>query len=127
MMIEEKENSSSIKPSLSKIEICALLNQNERKCYERFFSHFALRLSERYDILISFEEYVLLSKLPYIQKPKMVKDKKGNPDHKVGWLTIKEKKVKVLKSVKTNKPLLTALPVSKKERTTQNIPVTVIN
>lgn len=87
-----------------------LLTAKEGKVYQSFFSHFALRLVERYDIFITFEEYVYLSKLPYLRNPK-VKKKNGKVDCKYGYLIIKDKKVKVIKSVREPKPLLTALPI----------------
>jgi len=67
-------------------------------------------LIERYDIYITFEDYTRLSGL-YLKKPKLKVDNKGKITCKEGFLTIQNKKVRVLKAVGNDlKPLLTALP-----------------
>lgn len=82
----------------------------EKKYFLKHFHHFALRLIERYDIYITFEDYTHLSGL-YLKKPKLKKDSNGKITCKEGFLIIQNKKVRVLKAVSMNvKPLLTALP-----------------
>ena len=82
------------------------ITASDKMYYSKFFSHFALRLSERYNLLISFEDYVYLSKLQYIQKAEF------RVTCKVGFLNIKGIQVRVMKSTKRLKPLLTALPIN---------------
>lgn len=76
------------------------------------FRHFSLRLSERYELFITFEEYLFLSKLPYLRNSKTRKNDYGKPDCKIGLLKIKGVDVKVLKRIGGNKSLLTALPLN---------------
>lgn len=73
-----------------------------------FFPHFALRLSERYGILITFDEYAELSDY-YIKRGKL-RLKDGKPDIYIGYLKIHGTEVKVFKSAKTYKVLLSAVP-----------------
>lgn len=88
---------------------------NEAKIYQKFFTHFAQRLIERYNVFITYEEYVFLSKLPFLRTPKMRIDKVKNKHCVEGFLTIQGQKVRVLKSaIGEAKQLLTALPLKKK-------------
>ena len=79
------------------------------------FRHFALRLFERYDMTITFEYYKELSSLPYLKNRKVRVDEDGKPNSVIGFLKIYNKKVMVLKSLRGNKSLRTALPLTHKE------------
>ena len=76
--------------------------------FRKFFPHFSLRLSERYGILITFEEYANLCAL-YLQRPKF-EAKDNRPPIKTGYLKIHGVEVKVMKSTSLHKQLLTAIP-----------------
>lgn len=76
------------------------------------FRHFASRLSERYNILITFEEYVELCKLPFIRSQKLKVN--GDKFYYKGNVIIKTVKVNVYRSTIGMKPFLTALPINKK-------------
>jgi transcriptional accessory protein Tex/SPT6 len=85
-----------------------------KRIYYKFFGHFALRLVERYNIFITFEEYVSLSQLPYLKKPKMRIDNEKGFHACEGFLKIQGTDVRVIRStVHYEKPLLTALPIKK--------------
>lgn len=86
------------------------LSEKEKKCYEFHFRHFSLRLSERYNLLISFEDYVLLSKMPYILKAKRNVRNDGHVAM-VGFISYNEQKVRVIRGIGKITPLLTALPL----------------
>lgn len=84
----------------------------EEKIYFRFFSHFAMRLLERYNISITFEEYISLCKLPYLRGSKIKTNKNNGYKYKYGKLIIKGVNVHVYKALSGNKPLLTAIDKS---------------
>lgn len=78
----------------------------ENAIWQRAYEHFRLRLNERYQMDISFKQYVLLckervDKINYTSKYKCV-----------GWLTIYGKKVLVAKETNRNKLLSTCLPAN---------------
>lgn len=73
-----------------------------------YFPHFALRLSERYGLLITFDEYVELCKAQ-IPNAKL-KIEEGKPDVYMGYLKINGVKVRVYRS-KEYKVLTTAVPM----------------
>lgn len=75
------------------------------------FRHFAYRLSERYNILITFEHYYQLS-AHFLQKVKVVKE--GTDQQALeGIIKIQGTKVRVRKQMRGHKLLLTALPNKK--------------
>lgn len=82
-------------------------SKQEEQAYKSCFSHFAMRLLERHNIYIVFEDYYFLSKLPYLRNPKKYKD--GN---EFGTLIIKGHRVKVLRANWKGgvHPLLTVFP-----------------
>lgn len=75
--------------------------------YQRFFRHFAMRLLERYNISIIYEEYVSLCQLPYIHGQKYVAKENNMPFLK-GYIIIKDTKVLVYRDAGIYKQLLTA-------------------
>lgn len=76
-----------------------VVNDEWMKAYE----HFRLRLNERYNLDISFKEYVLLT------KERVDKIKVTSKNKCLGWLTIRGQKVLVCKEMKRNRFLSTAL------------------
>jgi hypothetical protein len=84
------------------------LNNKELSVYRNKFKHFGMRLYERYGIMITFEQYVTLSKLPYINKGRTHKDTFGELSI-VGNLYINGVEVKVAKSIKGIRPLITVM------------------
>jgi len=74
-----------------------------------YFRHFSLRLAERYNILISFEEYVDICSRTYLKEAKYVSEE--NKNSICGFLNIKGIDVKVIKRNNKPKALLTALPI----------------
>lgn len=77
----------------------------------KYFRHFSERLSLRYDILITFEEYVQLCKIPI--DVLLVQTSDTRKKSLLGYLQIKDKKVKVVKEFQIDgSPLTTALPVT---------------
>lgn len=80
--------------------------KNKNNSLPFVFRHFALRLSERYNLLITFEEYKSLCKKEF--HGVVCKGSKGEPDIK-GFMDIHGVKVLVVK--RHNKDILvTALP-----------------
>jgi hypothetical protein len=84
------------------------LTKKQRNCYEFYFRHFSLRLSERYGLFITFDEYVEFCRLPYIRGSKYIKNRDGQMI-KDGIVVIQDIKVRVLRSTSKYTPLLTAL------------------
>ena len=78
---------------------------------QRHFKHFSLRLVERYDIFITFEEYVNLCNLPRIYDEIYIKRKDGRTCFK-GYIKIKGIKIKVYRQYSKPRALLTALPLN---------------
>ncbi len=85
------------------------LTRKQKNLYSVLFRHFAMRLLERYGVLIVFEDYVVLSRNFRIRKAK--RQRSGRVS---GFMKIKGKQVRVVKS---NDPpaLITALPIKKKK------------
>lgn len=102
------------------VKVVGYINfSNEQLKINEFVSayyHFNDRLIERYDVSISLEEYKELCKMPVnkIEKPTQNK--------KVGFLKIKGIDVLVVKEVKRNRRLITALPKNDKRYTLSSAP-----
>lgn len=80
--------------------------KNKKYSLQYVFRHFALRLSERYNLLITFEEYKSLCEKEF--HGVVCKSSKGEPDIR-GFMDIHGVKVLVVK--RHNKDILvTALP-----------------
>lgn len=103
--------------------------ESEQEIYIRCFKHFALRLSERYGIFITFDEYVELCKFDYIKFQKRVETyDKVERLRNEGWLIIHNTPVKVIRNVGVYKPLITALPLLKDDKYIANkLKLTVCN
>jgi hypothetical protein len=69
--------------------------------YQIHFRHFAMRLFERFDILITFDEYVDLCKNYTTLKEQKHKFKNGKTHHE-GFIEIKGKLIFVIKNPNTN-------------------------
>ena len=82
------------------------------------FRHFAMRLLERYGVLITFEEYVQLCKIPFIRCQKLKEN--GKNSYYKGNVDIKGVRVKVYRSTYGCKPFLTAIPINKNSKTQLN-------
>lgn len=91
---------------------------NIRRKYETFFPHFSLRLSERYGLYITFEEYVrLCCKVPLINWKKRKSKEGWHIPCMQGFIYVQKTKIKVRKSIGGNfTPLLTALPITTKRK-----------
>jgi hypothetical protein len=72
------------------------------------FKHFSLRLAERYNIFITFEEYVDLCNLPRIYDEIYIKRPDGRTCFK-GYIKIKGNKINVYRQSTRPRALLTAL------------------
>lgn len=68
-----------------------------------------MRLLERYGVLITFEEYVQLCKIPFIRCQKLKKN--GENSYYKGNVDIKGVRVNVYRSIYGFKPFLTALTI----------------
>lgn len=79
------------------------------------FRHFAMRLHERYNVLITFEEYVKLCELPFIRCQKLKEN--GEKSYYKGNVDIKGVRVNVYRSTHGIKPFLTAIPINKNPKT----------
>jgi hypothetical protein len=77
--------------------------------YQLFFRHFAMRLMERYNISITYEEYVSLCQLKYIQKQEYIVKENQKPFLK-GFIFIKDTRVMVYRDIGWCHQFLTALP-----------------
>ena len=89
------------------------MQYKESKVYINFFRHFAERLSERYGVLITFEEYVKLCDVIYLKKRKFeIRDGKKS---QVGYIEIKGVNVKCVRSLNKPKVFITALPKQHKK------------
>ena len=75
------------------------------------FRHFSMRLIERYNVFITFEEYVNLCKTPFIRNQKLKVN--GDRYYLKGNIDIKGTRVNVYRSPYGLKPFLTALPINK--------------
>jgi len=91
--------------------------ESEQQIYIRCFKHFALRLSERYGIFITMDEYVELCKLDYIKfQVRLDISKKTHRLRNSGWVLIHNKPVKVIRNAGVYKPIITALPICKHDK-----------
>ena len=77
--------------------------------YQKYFRHFAMRLLERHDIAITFQEYVYLCGIEYLKNQKLRKPK-NRMSFLVGKIKIKEVEVTVYRNRGIYKQLLTVLP-----------------
>ena len=84
------------------------MNATDTKVYIRFFRHFAERLSERYNVLISFEEYLKLCTVIYLKKAKF--EIRNGQKGQVGYIEIKGINIKCVRSLDKHKAFITALP-----------------
>ena len=82
----------------------------ENRVLPILFRHFSMRLIERYNVYITFEDYLQLNKIKYLQK-QMYKKNDENRISITGFITIKGVKVKVVRSLK-DKYLVTAVPLT---------------
>lgn len=83
-----------------------------KKMYIKHFRHFSERLSLRYGILISFEQYIELH-VQIIEVTEIKIDENGRKTT-IGYISVNDQKIKVVKSLWVlGKPLTTALPLSK--------------
>ena len=88
------------------------MTDETRKIYIKHFRHFSERLSLRYNILISFEQYITLHE-QIIEVTELKKDENGRKST-IGYICVDSKKIKVIRSEWVlGKPLTTALPLSK--------------
>lgn len=90
------------------------MKQQTIKIMQHFFRHFASRLSERYNVLITFEEYVELCKLPFIRGQRLKTN--GEKSFHKGNVEIQGIRVNVYRGVHGIRPFLTALPINKKSK-----------
>lgn len=97
----------SVKQKSDFVNLHSLKKQEE--IYQRFFRHFAMRLLERYDISIVYEEYVSLCKLKYIRKQEYIVKENQMPFFK-GFVIIQDTKVMVYRDAGGYRQFLTALP-----------------
>jgi len=82
----------------------------DESIYKNNFRHFSARLSLRYGILITFQYYVILCKESLLKEAEKHKRKDGKGDCIIGYITINDIEVRVVKSTHLRgKPLLTAL------------------
>ncbi len=72
------------------------------------FRHFAMRLAERYNIFITYEEYLQINKSGRLKKQRYKMHSDGHIGL-VGYVTIQNKEVKVCRDY-NHRTLLTALP-----------------
>lgn len=89
------------------------MNTVNPKIYIKHFRHFSERLALRYNILITFEQYVFLCD----EKPSIVKTKFDDQNRKtiLGYINFNDSKIKIIKSMWIEgKPLITALPMKHK-------------
>ena len=87
--------------------------------YIKFFRHFAERLSERYGVLITFQEYMKLCEVPYMKKSKF--DMKDGKMAKVGYIEVQGVTVKCVRSMSQPKVFITALPIKLRPRRPKKI------
>lgn len=88
--------------------------------YIKFFRHFAERLAERYNILITFEDYVKLHKIWSLKKAKF--DKRNGKKSVIGYAYIQGVKVKCVRAAGKPKVFITALPITKPNESKQTTP-----
>lgn len=91
------------------------MNKTALKIYEKHFRHFSERLSLRYGILITMQDYIELhsKELETIIEEKQEKDGISLE----GYISIKGEKVRVVKSIFiSGRPLITALPITFKPK-----------
>jgi hypothetical protein len=77
---------------------------------QHHFRHFATRLYERHNILITFEEYVYYCNLPEIKDSIRLEREDGKISMK-GVLKIKGKRIIVYRQLYRPRALLTTLPM----------------
>ena len=89
------------------------MNETRLEQLQRHFRHFSLRLVERYNIFITFEEYINFCNLPRIYDEVYIKRNDGRTCFK-GYIKIKGKKISVYRQSSRPRALLTALPLETK-------------
>jgi hypothetical protein len=82
--------------------------KSKQLIYQRYFRHFAMRLSERYGICIKFEEYVLFCNLQFLRRQKRI-IKEGKAPYLRGEIKIQGVEVIVYRSMTKYKQLLTVI------------------
>ena len=87
-----------------------MTNYKEASMYVKFFRHFAERLSERYGVLITFQEYVKLCDVTYLKRSKIDR-KDGRVIAKIGYIEIQGVNVKCVRQSSNPKLFITALPI----------------
>jgi hypothetical protein len=87
-----------------------MTNCKEVSMYIKFFRHFAERLSERYGVLITFQEYVKLCDVTYLKRSKLDR-KDGRVIAKIGYIEIQGVNVKCVRQALKPKLFITALPI----------------
>lgn len=85
------------------------MEQNRIERLQYFFRHFSLRLYERYEILITFEEYLKYCNKPHIKEEVYIKHQDGRACY-YGYARIKGEDVRVYRQTQRPRALLTALP-----------------
>ena len=75
------------------------------------FRHFGARLYERYNILITFEEYLKVCNECQIKNGILV-ERENKKASIVGFIKIKSKKIKVCRQINKPRGLITALPLN---------------
>lgn len=86
------------------------MSQNRIEKLQYFFKHFSIRLNERYNILITFNEYVELCNLSLLKREELLRRPNGSKCLH-GYIDIKNTLVRVYRDHKKPKALLTALPI----------------
>ena len=87
------------------------MKQRKINFLQKSFRHFAMRLYERYNIFITFEEYLNLHIIPFKIESTIV-SKETNFKSYMGWVKIKDRDVLVYKSPIGYKQITTALDLN---------------
>lgn len=88
------------------------MGQSRIEKLQFYFRHFSSRLFERYNILITFEEYLKYCNKPHIKEETYIKRDDGRTCFH-GFARIKGEDVRVYRQTSRPRALLTALPKNK--------------
>jgi hypothetical protein len=88
------------------------MEKNRLEKLQHFFRHFGARLSERYGILITFEEYIKECNKPFIKDETWITREDGRTSIH-GFIRMKGQSIRVYRQPSRPRALLTALPLKK--------------
>lgn len=86
-----------------------IMSQTKNERLQYFFRHFSKRLNERYNLLITFNQYLELCSIDKLEN-EMLFTRANGKKTKHGYININNTLVRVYKDPKEPKALMTALP-----------------